>query len=475
MDTPKESDLFKRTKIVCTLGPATDQDGLLKTMIEAGMNVARLNLSHGTLDGHLQRLNEIRRLSLELDCFVAVMIDTRGPDIRIGELNPASIELKTGGDFTLTANEIVGGAGIASVSYRDLPKILKPGDAVFLNDGLIELRVISTDGTEVKCKIVAGGSLSSRKGVNIPGKIIPLPILTPNDISDLKVLIESGIDYVATSFIRTPDDIAQIRKTIGDKTPIIAKIETGSAVDNLDGIVRASDGCMVARGDLGIEIPPENVPGVQKRIIRTARRMCKPVVTATEMLESMTRNPRPTRAEVADVANAVLDGTSGVMLSQESAVGMYPVEAVKAMARICLAAENDLPFEQPEDSLDEQPLSLRDGIAQAAYLLAHDIKATAIICVTDSGRTAEHFSRLRPHQPILACTPEIGVARKLTMFWGVLPIVVAREESVETLLAKAMEMGKSRRLVAPGDRVVFTGNLSGRGGETNLLATVEVH
>lgn len=467
--------LFKRTKIVCTLGPASEDETTLRAMIQGGMNVARLNLSHGTRAEHLTRMSTVRRISEELGEHVAVMIDTRGPDVRVGELETESVELRNGEEFTLTGESVKGTAERVSVTCPDLPSFLGPGDIVFLDDGMIELEVIDASAWEARCRVAAGGTLRPHKGVNCPGKNIPLPILTDEDIADIEVMSDHGVDFLAASFVRTPEDVRKTRTTLrGDSIPIVAKIESALGVENLEAIIRESDGVMVARGDLGVEIPPEEVPGVQKRIIQTALRTRKPVITATEMLESMVHSPRPTRAEIADVANAVLDGTSGVMLSEETAVGAYPVETVRIMARVCRRAERDLVFDPapPRTSADQR--SVRAGIAHAGCLLARDIDAPAIICVTDSGATAGIFSHYRPPQPVLACTPDPRVARKLSLFWGVLPIVVAEQESVEDLLACAIELGKNRGLIADGDRIVFTGNLSGRGGETNLLASVKI-
>jgi pyruvate kinase len=465
---------FKRTRIVCTMGPANDNDAILRGMIDAGMDVGRFNLSHGTIGDHIVRLERLRRISSDAGRIVAAMFDTRGPDIRIGDLATQSVELVKGHEFILTKDPVAGTVERVQVNYPGLPAALKPGDPVFLNDGLIELEVVESNPDQTRCVVIAGGTLTAHKGVNTPGKLMPLPILTDRDISDLLTVFEKGIDYIAASFIRTPQDIRQIRSLLGGTDiPIIAKIETSAAVTDLENVIREADGAMVARGDLGIEIPPENVPGVQKRIIKIARLMCKPVITATEMLESMVNNPRPTRAEIADVANAVLDRTSAVMLSEETAIGKYPVQAVTIMAKTCRAAEKDLPFEPPMEFSNDE-ISVRGGIADSAYFLAHDIDAKAIICITDSGRTARYFSRSQPAQPVLACTPDKRVARNLALYWGILPIVVDEKESNEVLLKSAIALGKKEGLLASGDRVVFTGNLSGHAGNTNLLASVEV-
>jgi pyruvate kinase len=465
----------KRTKIVCTLGPATDDEPILDGIIRAGMDVARLNLSHGVLEDHNKRLRMVRAIAGKVGRHVAVMIDTRGPDIRIGELETPTVELTTGQTFILASKPMKGNSQRVSVTYPGLPALLKAGDRVYLHDGLIELKVIDSNPDETKCEVVSGGILMPRKGVYVPGKSIPLPVLTPADICDLTALIGEGIDYISASFIKTPDDYQTIKSELNNPdVPVIAKLETAEGVANLDDIVGTFDGVMVARGDLGIEIPPENVPGVQKRIIRIAREFHKPVITATEMLESMVENPRPTRAEIGDVANAVLDGTSAVMLSEETAVGKFPVEAVKIMSRVCIQAERDLPFAPASERTDKLSRSLRGGIAHAAYFLARDIDAVAIICVTDSGGTARHFSRLQPSQPVLACAPNERVARRLALYWGIVPIVVDPKRSIEELLDAAISAGKQSGLFAKGDRIVFTGNTSGSGGETNMLVSVMV-
>ena len=466
---------FQRTKIVCTLGPSTDKRDILRGMIAGGMDVARINLSHGTMDEHLKQFDMVREISSELGEHVAIMFDTNGPDMRIGDLKSNSVELVEGGEFVLSSDPSPGDSNRVSISFPGLSDILTTGDRIYLADGLIELSVIKTAPGEIVCKVVSGGTLKPHKGINCPGKDIPLPILDDNDIEELKVGAEKGIDYIAASFVRNTDDLAEIRKILsGYDIPIVAKIESASGVANLDEIIESADGIMVARGDLGIEIPPEEVPGVQKKMIAACIRMCKPVITATEMLESMTHSPRPTRAEIADVANAVLDGTSAVMLSAETAVGDFPVETVQMMSRVCQTAERDLLFRPTPPLQGQEDRTVREGIAHAASLLASDICASAIICVTDSGETARVFSHYHPTQPVLACTPSERIARQLSMYWGILPVIVDEQESVEALLQTAIEKGRGKNLVKTGDRIVFTGNLSGRGGETNLLASVEV-
>lgn len=468
-------DAYKRTKIVCTLGPAIDDESILREVIRSGMDVARLNLSHGNISQHLERIKKVRKISSELGKHIAIMMDTRGPDMRIGDLENPPVKLEKGKEVTLTSEQIIGNSNVISVDFPGLLGLLKPGCSVFLHDGLIELQVIESNDSKARCVIIAGGLLSPHKGVNVPGLVAPLPILAESDISDLKKGIKNDIDYISASFVRSAKDIEEIHSKIGsDDIPVIAKIETAQAVENLEEILTKADGVMVARGDLGIEIPPEFVPGVQKKIIKVARSMNKPVITATEMLLSMTTNPRPTRAEIGDIANAVLDGTTAVMLSEETAVGKYPVQAVQFMSKACCSAEKDLTL----DSLIEQEsggqMSLRAGIAHAAYLLAHNINASAIICVTDSGKTAGYFSALRPRQPVLACTSDLKVARHLSLYWGIYPILVARRAPVEALISIAVEVGKTSKFLKSGDKIVFTGNLLGRGGETNMLASIEV-
>ena len=468
---------FKRTKIVCTLGPSTDDESILQAMIEGGMNVARLNLSHGSSDDHFRRMDMVRRLAADTGEFVAVMLDTRGPDVRTGELETDSVELTPGNEFTLTTEKIKGNAKRVTVGFAGLANLVKSGDSIYLDDGLIELEVTAIENTDVRCCVVAGGTLREHKGVNIPGRTFPLPVLTDEDIIDLRAGAKRGIDYISASFVNKAEDIETIRREVtadgGPDVPVIAKIESAEGVKNLEAIIEAADGIMVARGDLGIEIPPEEVPGVQKRMIHLCREAGKPVITATEMLESMTHTPRPTRAEITDVANAVLDGTSAVMLSEETAVGDYPLQTVQMMTRICCRAEEDLLTTQTQAFEFREASTVRSGIAQAATVLARRINASAIICVTDSGATAAIFSHLRPDQPVLACTADEIVARMLSLYWGVLPVMVDDQESVEALLDRAIELGKSRGFICPGERIVFTGHVSGSTGETNLLATAQ--
>lgn len=469
---------FKRTKIVCTLGPSTDDESTLREMIEGGMNAARLNLTHDSAEVHFRRMEMVRKLSRNLDEFVAVMLDTRGPDVRTGELESDYVELTSGSDYVLTTEKIRGDENRVTVNFSGLPDLLEEGDSVFLDDGLIELEVEGKDNRDVRCHVVSGGKLRAHKGVNIPGKTFPLPVLTDQDIVDLREGAKRGIDYISASFVNTPEDVEKIRREVtgdgGRDVPVIAKIESAEGVRNLEKIIEAADGIMVARGDLGIEIPPEEVPGVQKRMIRLCREAGKPVITATEMLESMTHMPRPTRAEIADVANAVLDGTSAVMLSQETAIGDYPVRSVRMMTRICCRAEQDLRVGHSSDFQFRDQDSVRSGIAQAATSLARRIKASAIICVTDSGATAAIFSHIRPDQPVLACTADETVARMLSLYWGVLPVMVDDQQSAEALIERAVDLGRTRGFIRPGERIAFTGNVSGSTGETNLLAIQEV-
>ncbi len=487
---------LKRTKIVCTLGPSTDGENVLREMIQSGMNLARLNLSHGTLDEHLGRMKVLRDISQEIGEHVGVMFDTRGPDVRVRKIPGGKVMLNEGDIFVLTGGNIPtveispsgedsgpggntgGSEKFAKVTEPTLIDHLEVGHYVYLDDGLLMLKVESIDGTMARCRVISGGILKSNKGINVPGIHIGLPVLSSQDVSDLRAGIENGMDFVSASFVSSGKDVASIRDSIGDySVPVIAKIENSRGLANLDSIIEAADGVMVARGDLGIEIPMENVPGVQKRIIRLCREVGKPVITATQMLESMTHSTRPTRAEITDVANAVLDGTSAVMLSGETAAGEYPVESVKVMSRICGRAETDLPpMPLKLESIRKlgEGQSIRVGIAHAACDLASVVDAPVIICVTDSGTTAAIFSHFRRSQSILACATDEKVARRLALSWGVIPIIVDTQDTVEAVLESAIEEGKSRGLIESGDNVVFTGNLSGRGGETNLLATVVV-
>lgn len=465
---------MRRTKIVCTLGPATDSPAILRSVLHAGMNVARFNFSHGTHDEHLGRLDLLRSVARQEGCAVATMLDTQGPEIRLGCFTGGQAHLVTGKAFTLTTRKLLGNNSIGSVSFDGLPQAVSPGDEIFLDDGNIILKVESTVGDQVKCLIVEGGIISDRKKVNLPGIVVELPSLTEKDVRDIEFAIENEFDYIAASFVRSARDVLAIKKILEEyRAPIkiIAKIENRQGVENLDEILKVADGLMVARGDLGVEIPTEEVPLLQKRMISKCNAVGKPVITATQMLDSMIRNSRPTRAEASDVANAILDGTDAVMLSGETAVGKFPVEAVKTMHRIAITTENDKNYHQFVRLTDStERVSVTEAIGQAVCSMASRLGASAIITPTESGFTARMISKYRPATDIIAVTPDKRVARELLLVWGVVPIVGDSAQDTDELLDDAVGTALARGLITNGDLVVITAGVPvGRPGSTNLL------
>jgi pyruvate kinase len=463
---------MRRTKIVCTIGPASESIPVLKEMLAAGMDVARLNFSHGSHEEHLLRLRNIRQASREIGRPVAILLDTKGPEIRIGELEE-SLQLEAGQDFCLTTIPDIRKNKVY-VNYPGLPGDVKPGDRILIDDGLIGLVVKEVTSTEINCLVENGGELSGRKGVNVPGVSVNLPSVTEKDLEDILFGIEQEVDFIAASFVRTAADVLEIRKVLEDHhSPIqvIAKIETQAAVDNIDDILEVSDGIMVARGDLGVEIPAEEVPLAQKQIIAQCNLLGKPVITATQMLDSMIRNPRPTRAEASDVANAIIDGTDAVMLSGETAAGKYPVEAVKTMARIGEKTENVLlaeGFGTLEDILAEKTIT--GSIGHATYTVAQELDAEAIITPTTSGSTARMVARHRPQAPIVAGCPNPVVCRQLLLVWGVIPVLTAKAEGTDEIISTAVKASLDSGVVKLGDLVVITAGVpAGIAGTTNLL------
>lgn len=465
---------MRKTKIVCTIGPASEDRETLKRLIQAGMNVARLNFSHGDHAEHLTRIERIREVEAELGSRVALLLDTRGPEIRTGELAVDEVELTAGADFTLTTDTIEGDVSRVSVSYPGLVDDVAAGSIILVDDGLISLEVKEVAGSEIHCTVLNGGPLKSRKGVNVPGVSVNLPGITEKDAADIRFGIEQGIDFIAASFVRKPEDVLEIRKIleeVGADIDIIAKIENQEGVDNLKGILEVSDGLMVARGDLGVEIPAEEVPIVQKEMIRLCNRLGKPVITATQMLDSMQRNPRPTRAEASDVANAIFDGTDAIMLSGETASGRYPVEAVQTMDRIAFRAENSLKYTDIfRERIEETDVSIPDSISQAVVHTTWTLKSSAIITSTESGRTARMVSKYRPQAPIVAVTTHDKVLRKLCLVWGVYPIlgrpVTTTDEMLQSAIAASLESG----VVRHGDSVVITAGVPvGQSGTTNIM------
>ena len=468
-----------KTKVVCTIGPASRSADTLRQLILAGMNVARLNFSHGTHSEHLNVLRLIRGLSRELDRPVAVLQDLAGPKIRVGEIAAGVVNLRPGALFTLTSRRVPGGEGQVSVSYPHLPSEVRPGDALLLSDGALELVVLKTSARDIVCRVVVGGPLSSHKGINLPSRSIKAPCLTRKDKMDLAFGIRHGVDYVALSFVRDAADISAARRFIakrGAAIPLVAKIEKHEALDHIDEIISAADAIMVARGDLGVETPLENIPQVQKMLIRKANRGGKPVITATQMLRSMVDGPRPTRAEVTDVANAILDGTDAVMLSEETAVGRYPLKALRTMVKVAEDAESAFPHEAWTRRRSAEPVgTLAEAVALSACTLAENIRAACLITFTSSGSTARLVSRYRPGCSLLAPTPRLSTYRRLALVWGVVPILSRRLKTADGMIRQARLAVLSARLAAKGQKVVITAGVPlGVPGTTNLLKAEEL-
>lgn len=469
-------DILKKTKIVCTIGPASQSPEVLEQLIKNGMNVARLNFSHGSHEEHLEKIKTIKRIRRKLNVPLGLMLDTKGPEIRIGRFEEKEYFLKPDDIFTLTTRNIVGNKDIVSVSYEGLPQDVEKGSIISVDDGLIQLEVIEIkDGTEIVCRVQNNGVISNNKGVNLPGRVTNLPSITPKDVDDIKFGIENGIDMIAASFVRKKEDIYDIRKVLedhgGEDILIISKIESQEGVDNADEIIEASDGIMVARGDLGVEIRTELIPLVQKEIIRKCNKAAKPVITATQMLDSMQRNPRPTRAETTDVANAIIDGTDCVMLSGETAAGKYPVEAVKTMRDICITTELSDDFEENiyQTEIDRK-ITTTNAISKSTCTIASQLRAKAIITCTASGNTAKAVSKFRPRTNIIACTIDEKVARRLSVSWGVYPIIVEKAHETDELIERAIVGALKENYVQEGDLTVLTAGIPlGVSGTSNLI------
>lgn len=441
----------------------------------SGMDVARLNFSHGTAESQKKLSDMVKKLRDQLHLPVALMLDTKGPEIRIGEFSTPEIELKTGGKFTLTTRRIVGDGKAVSVTFGDLTKETKPGSRILIDDGLIELLVDSCTDTDVLCTVLNGGTLSAHKSVNVPGIRLSLPFISEKDRADLAFAVREDFDFIAASFTRDAEDIVALRAELEKqgcrKMKIISKIENSDGVKNIDEIIRVSDGIMVARGDLGVEIPLEDIPGIQKKVIKKVSEAGKMVITATQMLDSMIKNPRPTRAETTDVANAIYDGTSAIMLSGETASGLYPVQAVKMMARIAERTEQDINYKERFEQRDlrEQP-NVTSAISHATCTTAHDLGAVAIITVTKSGRTARMISKYRPDCPIISGTTDRTVLRQMNLSWGVIPILVDEKDNTDELFDHVVNVARSHGLIRDGDLVVITAGVPlGISGTTNLL------
>lgn len=466
---------MRKTKIICTLGPSTDKEGVLETLIQEGMDVARFNFSHGSHREQKERLIKLQEIRERLGRPVAALLDTKGPEIRIRTFKEGKVELVEGQEFTLTSEDIEGTNEKVSVTYEDLYKDLKPGDSVLIDDGLIGLEVVSIEGKEIHCVVKNGGMVSDRKGVNLPGVDVNMPFISPKDKEDILFGIREGFDFIAASFTRTAEDVAEIRKILyengGADIGIIAKIENQQGVNNIDRIIEAADGIMIARGDMGVEIPLEDVPVIQKEIIAKVYNAGKQVITATQMLDSMIKNPRPTRAETTDVANAIYQGTSAIMLSGETAAGKYPVEALKTMVRIAVRTESDIPYNELFSvRKKEEKKDMTTAISHATCMTAIDMDAKAIITVTKSGHTARMVSRFRPGCPIVGCTSDMRTCRKLNLSWGISPILIKEEYSMEILFLHATEAAEREGFVQEGDVAILTAGVPvGRLGKTNLI------
>lgn len=467
--------IMRRTKIICTLGPATDQPGVLEEMILSGMNVARFNFSHGSHEEHKRRLDQLKELRTRLSRPVAAMLDTRGPEIRLRQFQNGKAFLKEGSTFTLTARTLEGDSSIASITYRDLYQDVRVGGLILLDDGLVSLQIEKIDGVDIICTVLNSGTISDKKGVNVPGVRLSLPYISAQDREDILFGIEQGFDFIAASFTRCAQDILELRRILDcqkcDFIRIIAKLENAEGVDNIEEILAVSDGIMVARGDMGVEIDLAEIPVIQKNLIRHCYGSGKPAITATQMLDSMMQNPRPTRAEITDVANAIYDGTSAIMLSGETAAGKYPVEAVRTMSAIAERTESDIDYNKRLKIRGiSGHLGVADAVAHAACTTAMDIGARAIVTVSKSGETARLLCKYRPQTPIIACVIGESVYRQLSMSWGITPLMMPMVHTTDELLEKSVMLAQQAGYVQDGDLVVITAGVPvGVSGTTNMI------
>ena len=466
---------MRKTKIVCTLGPSTDDPKVLKQLMLAGMDVARFNFSHGTHREHLDRLKAVKRTRTELGLYVATMMDTKGPEIRIGRFKESPVYLKQGDKFILTTKDVEGTQDMVSVLYKNFPSDVKAGTRVLFDDGLVEMTVDKVDGDEVYLTVMNNGKLSNNKSINLPGVKSSMPFVSEKDKQDILFAIENEFDFMALSFTRSKEDVLEVRKILEENNctsmRLIAKLENGEGVDNIDEILEAADAVMVARGDMGVEIDFTEIPKIQKDIIDKCYRSGKPAITATQMLDSMIEKPRPTRAEVTDVANSIYDGTSAIMLSGETAAGKYPVEAVKTMAAIAEATESNIDYNNQLRERDYGAgLSITDREAHAACAIAMDINAQAIVTVTQSGSTARNISKYRPGLPIIGCTDTEQTCRQLALSWGVTPVLMTTVRSTDELIDLSIAAAQREKLLKEGDLVVVTAGVPvGVSGSTNIL------
>ncbi|MBC7288286.1 MAG: pyruvate kinase [Armatimonadetes bacterium] len=473
--------LFNRTKIVCTVGPACEDFAVLERMLEAGMDVVRLNFSHADHDWHARMIEKVRALERKTGTFIGIIADLQGPRFRVGALKGGRMTLHEGTSVRLTTRPVVGDGGLIPTDYAGLPRDVKPGDRILLDDGLLELRVVSVAADEVVCDVVVGGELLEHKGMNLPGVKVSARSLTDKDREDLRFALEHEVDYVALSFVRSAADVGELKELIrelGGRTHVIAKLEKPEALEELDRVVQSADAVMVARGDLGVELRPEEVPFAQKKIINACMAHRKPVITATQMLDSMREHPRPTRAEVTDVANAILDGTDAVMLSGETAAGKYPVEAVAMMARIAYETERyqiGLPHLTTDVAADTDRLLVADAVARSAAEAAENLGARLIVAFTQSGWTARLISKCRPAIPIVAATPDVQTARRCSLYWGVTPLLIVPAESTDDMIAAVEDMCLAHELAGRGDTLVITaGTPMGRPGTTNMMRVEKI-
>ncbi len=479
--SPQKETIMRKTKIICTLGPASGTKEIIRELIREGMNVARFNFSHGTHETHLALFRELNKVRNEMGVPIGTILDTKGPEIRTGTFKGGKAVLKDGTIFDLVTEKIEGDETAAWITYSGLPRDLGDRKKILLDDGLIELEVLEVSDTRIRTRVVAGGEISDRRGVNIPGSRLSMPFLSERDKEDLLFGIRTGFDIVAASFVRMREDVQQMRDFLdlngGAHIRIMAKIENAEGVDNLEDIIQVCDSVMIARGDMGVEIPFEEIPVIQKRIIKVASMAGKQVVTATQMLNSMIEHARPTRAEITDVANAIYDGTSVIMLSGETASGKYPVEAVRTMVRITERAERDINYKKRffVDNMYQDAHNITDAISHATCLIAYNLHANAIITVTKSGTTAYMISRFRSDIPIIACTPDSTVWRQMSLSWGVTPLMVGEEKIMEVLFDHAINTAKLAGHVKAGDLVVLTTGVPlSQSGSTNLIKVAYV-
>ncbi|MBP3888639.1 MAG: pyruvate kinase [Cellulosilyticum sp.] len=466
---------MNKTKIVCTLGPATDDDRILKALMVEGMNVARFNFSHGDYAQHIRNMERIKKLRDELNLPIATLLDTKGPEIRVGYFKESPVLLEEGQEFVLTTKEIEGDKNKVTISYKALPKDIVIGDKILIDDGLIELKVNHITETDIVCTVINGGMVSNLKGINVPNVRLSMPFISEKDKQDIIFGIEQGFDFIAASFTRCQEDILQIREILSEyncnSINIIAKIENMQGVENIDEIIRVSDGIMIARGDMGVEIPIQQVPVIQKMIIKKVYNAGKQVITATQMLDSMMKNPRPTRAEATDVANAIYDGTSAIMLSGETAAGKYPVEALKTMVKIAESAESDIDYKERFKKREETGnKDVTNAISHATCTTAIDLNASAIVTVTKSGKTARMISKYRPSCPIIGCSTYDYVCRQMNLSWGVLPLKIQEEKHTDDLFDHAVAAAENAGYVSSGELAVITAGVPlGISGTTNII------